>query len=134
MVVRVGIQRPVRHHDIGLHLVEPIGDDPRGLSIGHELLVGEGEELRRRAQDLASGGRLCTRTSGFRPVEESPVAPESGAVSQDDLVSLPRQRGDQPAGPRLGVVRDGLRRSRPSVFRSADFALRRQSPAAQNRS
>jgi hypothetical protein len=45
MVVRVGVERPMGHHNVGLHLCEPGGNLLQGSLIGDQFLVGIGEEL-----------------------------------------------------------------------------------------
>ena len=63
MVVRVHVQRPVRHHDIRFHLVEPRGDRVPGLLVRRQRLMGIRKKLRLRARTLQAAVASSRRTS-----------------------------------------------------------------------
>ena len=104
VVVRVRVERPVRHHDVGLHLGEPGRDLVQSRLVSDKLLVGVREELRLRAEHLAGGGRLLFADLGLGPPEEATIIPEARAIGADDFVVLAGQRGDQPARSGFGIV------------------------------
>lgn len=89
MVVGMGVEGPVGHRDVGLHLVEPGRYCPQGRLVGDELLVGIGEELRCCTEDFAGGGRLLPPDLGLQSSKEPPVTPEGRAKPEARMTSWP---------------------------------------------